>query len=389
MRRLSNDELNERLLSRGKHIRVISDGPDKDTSMCTCLDCNQIFPKNRKGLFSKLSGCPVCKGYQVVKGYNDFATTAPWMMDYLVNKEDGYTHTCASEDTVLVKCPDCGFERTMIIGNLYKRGFSCPCQGNFGHTVTGVNDITTVAPWMVQYFVDPINASKYAPHSFKECEFQCPECKTVIIRKIQHVYRNGLCCPACSDGVSYPNKVLRYFLMSVNVQNLEFEYIRPWTNTRFYDAYFELDSKPYLVEMDSGLHFKASYDKSLEEIQANDLYKDQLAKEKGIDLIRVKFQESDLESIISGIRDTTLSKLFDINSFDWEAIDKLSTSSLVIKVCEEYNYNKLLAKEIASKYGISVGTMCRYIARGKELGLCGLTMSSQKRAQMIKRMRNC
>lgn len=388
MRRLTNDELNKKLKERGKHLKVIQDCEDKNYVICRCTVCKQTFKQFRKNLFSRYAGCPVCKGYYIIRGFNDIATTNQWMMKYFVDENVGYTHVAASEDKVLVKCPYCGSQRKMIIGNLYKRGFSCPCKKNFGCAITGINDVATRAPWMISYFVDSKNAYTCGCHSTKEFDFKCPNCKTIITRKVVHVYRNGFCCPVCSDGVSYPNKLLRFFLMNSNARNIEFEYIRDWTETRFYDAYFELNDTPYLVEMDSGLHFKSVYGKSLQVIKSNDAYKDILAKKKGIQLIRVQFTNSNLEEILESMKKTILAELFDLNSFDWNGIDKAATNSLVVKICEEYNKNELLQIEIANKYGINKKTVCEYISKGKKIGLCNIDLSSQKRAQIIKRNRN-
>ena len=70
-------------------------------------------------------GCACCSNYIVVKGINDISTTNPDLVKYFVNIEDTYIHTYSSNDKVLIKCPECGFEKEMIISDLYKRGFGC------------------------------------------------------------------------------------------------------------------------------------------------------------------------------------------------------------------------------------------------------------------------
>ena len=122
-------------------------------------------------------------------------------------------------------------ERYMIIGNLYKRNFSCPCgYGNYsGHTISGINDVANTDEWMIKYFVDKSIASKYSACSNFKTDFMCPNCKTIINRRIFDIKRHGFCCPICSDGVSYPNKFGRSFIQQTPAENIEFEYIRDWT----------------------------------------------------------------------------------------------------------------------------------------------------------------
>lgn len=92
-----------------------------------CDVCNQEFTKKRTSIVGKRAelGCPICTNKKVSKGYNDIATTAPWMIEYLKNKEDAYKYTWGSHKKVITKCPVCGFEKETTIKNLYYQGFKC------------------------------------------------------------------------------------------------------------------------------------------------------------------------------------------------------------------------------------------------------------------------
>ena len=46
------------------------------------------------------NGCPYCSNRKVVKGFNDVATTHPYMVVYFPNIEDAHTHTYGSGDEV-------------------------------------------------------------------------------------------------------------------------------------------------------------------------------------------------------------------------------------------------------------------------------------------------
>lgn len=96
---------------------------------CHCNVCNQDFDALPSNLL-RGHGCPVCSGRTVAVGFNDIATTAPQLVKYFVNKNDAYSYTKNSHEEVLVRCPDCGYEKTMVIKNLYTQGFGCQQCGD-------------------------------------------------------------------------------------------------------------------------------------------------------------------------------------------------------------------------------------------------------------------
>jgi len=56
---------------------------------------------------------------------NIIAITHPHLVEYLVNKEDAYKYSHGSREKVLMKCPDCGFEKPITIKNYINQGFGC------------------------------------------------------------------------------------------------------------------------------------------------------------------------------------------------------------------------------------------------------------------------
>ena len=71
-------------------------------------------------------GCPVCSGNKTVAGINDMATTAPWILDWVVHKEDARTYSSKSNKEIMFKCIDCGHKKKMRIYDFFAYGFSCP-----------------------------------------------------------------------------------------------------------------------------------------------------------------------------------------------------------------------------------------------------------------------
>lgn len=74
--------------------------------------------------------CPVCAGKTVLKGTNDIATTHPYFIEWLENKEDGYLHTYGSAKKAKNKCPECGHLFQTIICQMCRNGLRCPRCGD-------------------------------------------------------------------------------------------------------------------------------------------------------------------------------------------------------------------------------------------------------------------
>lgn len=65
--------------------------------------------------------CSVCSNQKIIKGINDIATTHPHLVKYFVNKEDAYKYSYGSKIKVKVKCPNCGYLKSMNINKLISR----------------------------------------------------------------------------------------------------------------------------------------------------------------------------------------------------------------------------------------------------------------------------
>ena len=73
----------------------------------------------------------------------------------------------------------------------------------------GYNDIATTDSWMIEFFLNKEDAYNYKSGSNKKIDMVCPRCgnikkEFIYILKEQH----GFSCPCCSDGISFPEKLL-------------------------------------------------------------------------------------------------------------------------------------------------------------------------------------
>ena len=112
-------------------FRIASTGQKAYEYRCKkCGNKDIIIEGNlNKAIGTASGGCNVCHGKKVLKGYNDIATTDPWMVKYFEEKEYAETLTAQSNKRIKMKCPDCGTEKQYAINTLAKnKNFSCLCS---------------------------------------------------------------------------------------------------------------------------------------------------------------------------------------------------------------------------------------------------------------------
>lgn len=272
---------------------------------------------------------------------------------------------------VQCQCGKCNYIWNPIAGNLL-RGQGCPyCS----HRVcrTGYNDIATVCPHLIKYFVNVEDAYTHTLHSNKKVLLKCPDCGHEKYGTVCKLTTNGFRCVICSDKLSYPNKFLRQMLSQLPVENVKYEYSPKWVKPYKYDGYFEYQNTPYLIEMDGGLgHGKTKYkstEKDVEGLQ-RDLIKNKLAEINNIKLIRIDCIKSDRKYISNNILNSQLAEIFDLSYIDWTKCDKNSQKNLVKEVCDYYEQTHSSVAAIAEKFKISTTTVRVYLRKGNKFHWC-------------------
>lgn len=96
-----------------------------------CCKCNNyeymVLPSK---LYNLDRRCPVCTGKKIIKGINDISTTHPHLIKYFAEIDDAYKYSYGSEHKVKVKCPNCGYIKSMRIVDISRNRFSCPKCGD-------------------------------------------------------------------------------------------------------------------------------------------------------------------------------------------------------------------------------------------------------------------
>lgn len=269
-------------------------------------------------------------------------------------------------------CKVCNYEWN-ILPKSAKSSKGCPrCNKPF--LKKGINDVATLYPNKIKYFVNKEDAFTHTPFSGDIISTVCPECGYVReMTVINLVSQKQVGCPICGDGISYPNKFAHNFLKQLPIQNLKYEYCTEWSKKRLYDNYFEFDGNKYIIEMDGRFHYvdnKLAHH-SLAESQRIDKLKDDLAKEHNIQVIRIDSRVSELDYIKTNILNSKLNSIFDLSNINWNLCDEMAQRSLVKQVCDYYNGHKSESNtDIGRIFGISQTTVSHYLNIGTKLNWC-------------------
>lgn len=229
-------------------------------------------------------------------------------------------------------------------------------------------------PDIASLLENPEDGYQYFENSKEHTWFLCPDCHSRLYKSIATVRANGLKCNICSDGFSYPNKLMSQILIQLNVTFIT-EYSPNWISPRRYDFYFCINNNQYIIEMDGGLgHGKRLYStdtKTLQESLEIDYEKDNYAKKHGINVIRIDCTKSDIQYIKNNIINSELNQIFNLENIDWIKCDILSRQSNLLKVCQLYaKYPFLSYKEMCKIFNMCEDTIRKYIQIGSENGLC-------------------
>ena len=259
---------------------------------------------------------------------------------------------------------------------LYGRG--CPiCIGK--DCVAGINDIATKRPDLIKYFVDKEDAARYTTGSGQRLIFKCPDCGQEKEMTISVLTCSGFSCGICSDNISYPNKYMRGFLSQLPVENVDYEYSPEWIKPLRYDGYFEYNGQSYIMEMDGALgHGKSKYGSKEKDIEGlkKDKYKESMASQHNIKVIRIDCEVSESDYISNNIINSELVDIFDLSSIDWNKCNEFATKNIVKEVCDYFNKTNLNPSTIAKVLKLGNNTVRRYLRRGTELGWCNYQPNS-------------
>ena len=251
------------------------------------------------------------------------------------------------------------------------KGSGCHyCWGK--RTVVGYNDMWTIRPDIASMLQDPEDGYRYTAYSNKKTWFICPDCKTPSLKTVVNVSFHNFGCQHCSDSVSYPNKFGRALLDQFPIDEYDYEYQPDWAKPYYYDNHFFYNGIEYILEMDGDFHFKEQQvsRNTLEQVQARDRLKDELAFEHDIHMIRIECIKSDMEYIRANILKSELNRIFDLSNIDWNLCDQKAQKNILKEACKLYASNSYTLKEIGKILQVHPATVSKYLVKGAKFGWC-------------------
>lgn len=226
-------------------------------------------------------------------------------------------------------------------------------------------------PEFAELFWNKEDTLKYKYGSNKRASFRCPNCNNQIKNKIiWNIFKDGLSCPKCSDGVSYSEKFVYSLLEQLGV-NFEYQKSFIWSKNRKYDFY--IHSIDCIIETNGIQHYETTFKninaRSLIKEQENDRLKEILAKENGIEhYIVLDCRKSCFDWIKSSTLSSKLNEMFDLANVNWNQCFKNTCSSMVVKTCDLWNDGVSSTTEISNILRIAQTTVSDYLKRGVVLG---------------------
>lgn len=349
-----------------------------------CGHTADISPNNYK----RGCDCGVCDGKQVQQGINDLATLQPSLAkEWHPTRNELTPHnvTQGSHKKVWWVC-ERGHRWEASIHSRTNMGSNCPYCSN-KKVLKGYNDIATTHPHLIEYFNDIEDAHTHTCSSNKKAELKCPNCGHTKAMQISKLTHRGFSCDLCSDGISYPEKLMASILTKLNI---EFTKQMSFDNGEHrYDFY--LPQYNVILETHGIQHYEQSpRGRSLEEEQKNDEYKRELAINNGIlneNYHEIDCRHSTLEWCRPNI-EKALSSYADISILtdeDWKEVDLQAQKSLKIEVCKYWKENKnvndsLTPQQVADVFGVGAGTVQRYLNWGNTNGFCIYDGEEEKKA---------
>lgn len=289
-------------------------------------------------------------------------------------KYDIYKMTFQSGKTAWWICKDCGNNWSMTISERVNGKGCTECNKHKKRIpfTIGVNDLKTTNPKEYEWLKNKKDGDKATKSSTKKVDWICPDCNSVVKNKsIYTVTKHGLSCTNCSDGISYPEKVMYHVLKELNVDFI-YNSTFKWSGLKRYDFY--IDDLKCIIETHGQQHYEEGFEfsgsRSLQEEQDNDKLKYELAMSNKIKkYIVIDCRHSDIEWIRNNILKSELAELYDLSCIDWLEIGKKASKSRIFEACELWNSGIRSTNEIAKIMTIHFSTVINYLHKGRKLGI--------------------
>jgi len=340
-----------------------------------CSKCNSNFDMLIRERAVRHSNCPYCSGKRI-NHTNSLGSLRPDLASQWHPTKNGDISpnevSCSNRKSIWWYCENCKGVYPQRIDVKYNGAGCSICTGKY---VTDVNCLSTTNPKLAALLANPTDGYKYTQSSDQRVDWKCSDCDNILKNKrISVINKQGLKCPKCSDGFSYPEKIVYNVLKKLNLE-FSHDITLKFSKNRRYDFYFEFNHEKFIIEVHGKQHYDGSFEniggKSLDFTIKNDILKERMAKDNGIDhYVIIDARESNIEWIKNSINNSSLMEIFpDLNYLNWEKININSCKSIKVKCLEIYlkgcrDY-KLIADELKVDYATVISWLNFWSSAGK------------------------
>lgn len=289
---------------------------------------------------------------------------------------------------ILHRCKICDHKWHISPHNVL-RGNGCSVCG---HRVIGKNYENSI--WTSKYrelaeyyHLSEEQMKTMTPMTNKKIIVKCPNCGNAKSISICHLFKSGLGCSRCSDGISYSEKFMASILEQLNI-DYESQYVPNWSGSKRYDFY--LPNYNCIIETHGSQHYKGwNKDKcNLEAQQQNDNLKISLAKANGINnYIVINCSESTLNFLKNSIMNSDMMHILNFKEEDieWQKCNLDALSSKVKNASDLWNENQTMAvSDIADILGVSYNTVVSWLKKASMSNMCDYTIEKSKNRGVLK-----
>lgn len=362
-------------IAKGWNYHLNDKSPDEITIGTTakfwwiCHSCKSDYEMSVANRV-KNSICPYCNGTKV-NHTNSLASLNPELAKQWHPTMNGELTpndvTCGKNIRVWWIC-ELEHEWENTINSRSYKNSGCPyCSGR--NAWKGFNDMWTTNPELASLLDNPEDGYKYTRGSGQRVNWKCPDCSDTIYNKtINNVKERGLNCGICTDSLSFGEKMM-YLLLKLNNIKFKYDQTTKFSNNKRYD--FIIEDCRMIIETHGRQHsedtgFSKMDGRTLEEEQENDRYKEELARENGVEhYIAIDTRYDDFEYVKNNIINSELMSLLQLDIGTFNNIDM--SHSLSNECWTLWNINKMKKKDIAQKVGLHAGTVARYIKLREQL----------------------
>lgn len=255
-------------------------------------------------------------------------------------------------------------------------GQGCPyCCGN--KIIKGETDLWTLRPDVAVMLENPSIGYDVGVGCKDKHSFICPDCGVAQRKRVSSVCYYGFSCSVCSDGRSYPNKLMSSLLEMLSVvYKSEFSFAE---DSHRYDFY--LPQHGIIIEMHGLQHYEevGFTNRTLEEEQENDRIKYEIAMSNGIDkYIVIDCRESKFGFIWNNIYNSLLFEIFDLTAVDAQQLAINASKSLFTIIVDMWQAG-CGTTEIISKLHIDRSTALDYLHSANDVGIIVYSTKESRR----------